>query len=557
MAQIEIKDLTFYYDDFYHPVFEHLNVNLDTDWKMALVGRNGRGKTTLLHLLEGSLEPSGGVIRRRGTVSYFPYTFDSRFSKTEDVVKECIGNLRTLELQLEQYEKEPSSCGEEAYFEALNRYAERDGYAMESRICKEVVQMGLQPELLEQDFATLSGGEQTCMLIIALFLRKEAFVLLDEPTNHLDKEKKEHLKEYLKKKKGYIIASHDTVFLDAVCDHILAINRVDISIEQGSYSSWRRNMELKEQFELRTRQRLMQEINQLEHRAKITREWSDVGNKQTYPFAGHFRTNGTRAYMRQAKAAEQQIHENLEAKKQLLRNMEEEKRFSIYQEVLEQECLLAAENISFCYEDTKKPVLDGVTVHIYPGDKIWVRGRNGAGKSTLLMLLSGRLPGIELQGLCVEQQDMQNEQRSGIGYVGRQKGKMTQRVSGIAYVEQEPGCHEGDISEFLQERLQAGGEEAFVYARFRELCSLFDLPEDFEQRPLHTLSCGERKKVHIAKVLAGNHRILFLDEPLNYMDVYFKAQLETALADNTLTIVFVEHNEEFGRRIANKVVALQ
>ena len=68
MAQIEVKDLTFYYDDFYHRVFEHLNVNLDTDWKMALVGRNGRGKTTLLHLLEGRLEPTDGVIRRRGTV---------------------------------------------------------------------------------------------------------------------------------------------------------------------------------------------------------------------------------------------------------------------------------------------------------------------------------------------------------------------------------------------------------------------------------------------------------------------------------------------------------
>ena len=105
--------------------------------------------------------------------------------------------------------------------------------------------------------------------------------------------------------------------------------------------------------------------------------------------------------------------------------------------------------------------------------------------------------------------------------------------------------------------MQVGEEDASVYTRFRELCSLFDLPEDFEQRPLHTLSSGELKKVHIAKVLAGNHRILFLDEPLNYMDVYFKTQLETALADDTLTIVFVEHNEEFGRRIANKVVVLQ
>ena len=91
--------------------------------------------------------------------------------------------------------------------------------------------------------------EQFCMLILTMFLRKDSFVLLDEPTNHLDMGKKEHLKEYLKKKKGFIIASHDTEFLDAVCDHILAINKADISIERGSYSTWRNNMELKEQFE--------------------------------------------------------------------------------------------------------------------------------------------------------------------------------------------------------------------------------------------------------------------------------------------------------------------
>ncbi|MBE5896085.1 MAG: ABC-F family ATP-binding cassette domain-containing protein, partial [Lachnospiraceae bacterium] len=176
MAQIEIKDMTFYYDDFYHPVFEHLTVNLDTDWKMALVGRNGRGKSTLLKLLEGSLTPSSGEIKRSGTVSYFPYLYDASFTKAMDVVKECIGGLRTLELKLQKCED--AFCNEQdadsaAYYEVLNRYLELDGYAMESRICKELSQMGLSEALLEQDFDTLSGGEQTCMLIIALFLRKD------------------------------------------------------------------------------------------------------------------------------------------------------------------------------------------------------------------------------------------------------------------------------------------------------------------------------------------------------------------------------------------------
>ncbi|MBP3569879.1 MAG: ABC-F family ATP-binding cassette domain-containing protein [Lachnospiraceae bacterium] len=541
MAKIELKDVTFYYNDFYHPVFEHLTVNLDTDWKMALVGRNGRGKSTLLKLLEGSLEATSGEIRRSGTVSYFPYLYDATFTKAMDVVKECIGGLRTLELKLQRYEEnfgEEKGIGQVVpvsetaeYIEVLNQYMELDGYAMESRIGKEVSQMGLPVELLEQDFATLSGGEQTCMLIIALFLRKDAFVLLDEPTNHLDKGKKEHLKAYLKKKKGYIIASHDTVFLDAVSDHILAINKVDISIEQGNYSTWRRNMELKEQFELRTRQKLMQEINQLERQSKLARSWSDVGNTQKYPFASHARTNGTRAYMRQAKAAEQQIKDNLEEKKQLLRNLEEEKRLSIYQEILEQECLLAADNISFCYAGSSSPVLKNVTLHVYPGDKIWLRGKNGAGKTTLLKLLAGQLQGAAI----------------------RRRGGLS-----IAYIAQEPVCYKGEIRHYLRESKGLCSEENFqkLYKKFKELCMLFDLPADFERRPLDTLSSGELKKVDIARTLAEHHQVLFLDEPLNFMDVNFKSQLEAALLDETLTLVFVEHNEEFGERIANKVVEL-
>lgn len=104
MAKIEIKHLTYYYDDFYHLVFNDVSFCLDTDWKLALIGRNGRGKTTLLKLLQGSLEPTSGEIKRNGSVSYFPYTYDNdTYSKTMDVLKECIGGLKTLEILIEKY----------------------------------------------------------------------------------------------------------------------------------------------------------------------------------------------------------------------------------------------------------------------------------------------------------------------------------------------------------------------------------------------------------------------------------------------------------------------
>lgn len=264
MSQIAIKDMTYYYDDYYHPVFEHVNLLLDSDWKTGLIGRNGRGKTTLLKLLLGELQPSIGKIElHEKKIGYFPYVCDDRYGITMDVIKENIAGLKTMDVQMEKLILDNDSDHMETYFQLHDQYKQLDGYEMESRIYKEFEQMQLDQSLLERNYATLSGGERTCMQIIALFLRKEAFVLLDEPTNHLDQQKKLTLSKYLKKKKGFILVTHDTEFLDQVVDHILAINKVNLSLEK-------------------------------------------------YPFASHARTNGTQAYMRQAKRAEEQIESNLE-----------------------------------------------------------------------------------------------------------------------------------------------------------------------------------------------------------------------------------------------------
>lgn len=560
MAQLELKNLTFYYDDYYHPVFENLCLNLDSDWKIALIGRNGRGKTTLLKLLFGSLEPSAGQIRKTGSISYFPYTYDTGYRKTLDVIKECIGGLRTLEQIMEQTAEtaasgqDSQSAPSQTFFDALERYQVLDGFEMESRISRELAQMKLSAQLLNRDFATLSGGEQTCMLIIALFLRKDPFVLLDEPTNHLDRTKKELLKSYLQKKKGYIIASHDTLFLDEVTDHVLAINKTDISLEQGNYATWRKNVEYQEQFELRTRQRLLKEISQLERQSQLNRTWSDIGNRQKYEFTSNARANGARAYMRQAKAAEQQIRDNLEEKKQLLRNMEETGKLRIYQEMLEADCLLSADRLSYTYAGAKVPVLKDISLRIYPGDKLWIRGHNGAGKTTLLKLLSGQLEcsGItRAEGLSIGYVTQEPHWKKGSLRELLQQELVQQAISG----QQNPRPERLPPTQLRRESSQQADSHA-SYTRLLQLCALFDLPEGFEHRPLETLSSGELRKVDTARVLSQSQQVLFLDEPLNYMDIYFKDQLLEALSDKELTIVFVEHNEDFGKQVANKILVL-
>ena len=530
MSKILIEEMSYYYADFYHPVFEKVNLTIDTDWRTGLVGRNGRGKTTLLKLLVGELEPTIGNIYIPRQMSYFPYSYDEKYIKTMDVVKETIGGLRTLELTMEDIINKNDVDRMDVYYEMLDQYQSLHGYEMESLILKEVERMQLDSSLLEQDFSILSGGEKTCMMILSLFLRQDGFVLLDEPTNHLDIQRKAVVSEYLKHKKGFIVVSHDTDFLNQVVDHIIAINKADISLEQGNYATWKHNMLRKEQYDLRTRDRLEQEIGQLERVSAKARNWSKVGNQQKYEFASHARTNGTRAYMRQAKHAEQRIVDHIVEKKTLLRNLEEEKELDIVQASLE-ECLIEVTDLNFSYQSKKKQrkeLFSGFHFHMVSGEKIWLRGKNGAGKSTFLKLLTGELCG------------------SGIWYADHLS---------IEYSSQEPRWRNGDIRELFME--QSSWEDTRVrYERFLELCNCFDLPEDFYTRPLETLSSGELKKVDIARALSGENQLLLLDEPLNYMDVNFREQLVKALLKNEITVIFVEHDEAFGNMVATRIVDL-
>lgn len=530
MSKIAIEEMSYYYADYYFPVFERVSLTIDTDWKTGLIGRNGRGKTTLLKLLSGELEPSSGYLYHTVPLSYFPYDCNQKYKKTMDVIKENIGGLKTMELTMEDIINKNDTNRMELYFELLQQYQNMRGYEMDSLIQKEIEFMQLDPSLLEQDFSTLSGGEKTSIMILSLFLRKDAFILLDEPTNHLDLQRKEALTNYLKHKKGFIVVSHEVGFLDQVVDHIIAINKADISLEQGNYSTWKKNMLIKEQYDLRTRQRLEQEIGQLSRNSKKTRAWSNVGNQQKYEFACHARTNGTRAYMRQAKRAEQHIKDNLEEKKTLLRNLEEEKELSVLQTSLDSSLIEVTDlNFSYCSGKKKRPLFHHFDFHITTGERIWLRGKNGVGKSTFLKLLQGEL------------------ESENIWYVENLVMESTS---------QEPRWNRGDIRELFFK--QYGEEEKTErrFEKFMELCDAFDIPSDFTKRPLETLSSGELKKVDIARGLSGENHLLLMDEPLNYMDTMFREQLMKALLKDEVTVIFVEHDKTFGEKVATRIVDL-
>ncbi|WOO35077.1 ATP-binding cassette domain-containing protein [Anaerocolumna sp. AGMB13020] len=511
MAQIIINDMSFSYKTFYEPVFNSVTVNLDTDWKLGLIGRNGRGKTTLLKLLHGELKPDKGKILLESKTEIFPYEREVSYTLAIDVIKEYIGNLRTLEDNLTD-------------MEALQQYLDQDGFEMDSRIRKEMYRMKLSEELLDREFSLLSYGERTKLLLIALFLRKDTFLLLDEPTNHLDMKGKREVAEYLRQKKGFLVVSHDREFLDSVIDHVMAINKADILVEKGNFTTWKQNKDLKDEYEARTGERLAREVRQLERRAKENRLWAGVANTQKYAFATHSRTNGAKSYMGQAKRSEEQIKEKIEEKKSLLQNFETVADLNFEQLETEAAWLVKGKDIMFSYDN--RELFFGLSFIIKSGERIWVQGENGTGKSTLLKIISGE---IKTRGI--------------------------QRTEDLQITEslQEPLWKEGYLKTHLAEET---GEDEMRVALFTDLCRLFELPESLFERPLETFSRGELKKIEVARALSlGNHLILF-DEPLNYMDIYFREQLEKAILAIEPTLVFVEHDEWFGEKVSTKVITL-
>lgn len=518
MAQIIINNMSFYYKEYYEPIFENVNLNLDSNWKLGLIGRNGRGNTTLLRLIHGELLPDKGKVIKSMKTEFFPFPMVLNYKKTIDVIKENIGGLKTLEDNLED-------------LECLQKYIDLDGYQMESRILKELNLMNLSESLLDRDYNTLSGGEKTKINLLTLFLKSNVFILLDEPTNHLDIEGKRIIANYLKRKTGFIVVSHDRNFLDTVCDHILSINKKSINIEKGNYSTWLKNKELVEQYEFRTKEKLEKEILSLEQRAKRDRKWADTANKQKYEFAGHFRTNGSQAYMRQAKMSEKRVQDNIEEKKQLLKNFEKEKKLKLKQsDEISSDWLLIAEYLTFAYD--KKVIIEDFSLTIRSGDIIWLRGENGRGKSTLLKLLSKK------GNLHEKQSNINGNVMSGNIYHAPGLN--------IAFSCQEPIIKDGYAVDYFNDN----------NSYWHELCLSFDLPKDYLKRPVETYSNGEIKKLEIARALSMPNHILFLDEPLNYMDIYFRRQLKKAIESYSPTMIFVEHDEWFGQEVANRIIEL-
>ena len=247
MSLINITNLTFAYDGSYDNIFEDVSFQIDTDWKLGFTGRNGRGKTTFLNLLLGKYEYRGSI-SSSVRFEYFPFEVLDKSINTIDVVDSIYTDYQSWELMRE-----------------LSLL----------QVCEDV---------LYRPFCTLSNGEQTKVLLAALFLKENSFLLIDEPTNHLDMSAREIVCSYLKSKRGFILVSHDRNFLDGCVNHILSINKTNIEIQRGNFSSWLINKERQDSFELAENDKLRREVKRLEKTAKEKADWSNKAESRKIGF---------------------------------------------------------------------------------------------------------------------------------------------------------------------------------------------------------------------------------------------------------------------------------
>ena len=332
MAVIQIKNLTFSYYGRQGDIFRDVSLMLDTTWKLGIIGRNGRGKTTFLKLLLREYEYQG-EITAPVRFDYFPFEVKNPDRPFMDIAEEIAPGFE------------------------------------EWRLFLELSLLEVREEAVYRRFSTLSNGERTKLLLAALFLKEGGFPLIDEPTNHLDMKGREALSRYLNVKQGFIIVSHDRAFLDGCIDRVLSINKTDIELRRGNFSSWWENKLLRDRYELDENRRLEKDIDRLSEAAKRTESWAEKLERSK--IGAHAADRGyighkSAKMMKRAIVTRTRAENAAEEKSKLLNNIETLDELSLSPLRHHSARLIEAKNLSISYGDRK--VCQNISFSVYNRD---------------------------------------------------------------------------------------------------------------------------------------------------------------------------------------------
>jgi macrolide transport system ATP-binding/permease protein len=523
-------------------VLKNISFTMNADQHVGLIGANGVGKSTLLKIILGEVEPDSGetAITRGIEVGCLPQTITDFSGKTiEGYIHDATGNLRELEKRLRELEAAMSQEGNAEQEPLLAEYGavsdlfeRRGGYTIDYKI--DQVLSGLHIDHIDRDreVATLSGGEKARLGLAVLLLRSPDLMLLDEPTNHLDFATLDWLEGFLhSQRSALLVVSHDRQFLNRTVDTLIEIdeNSRESKIYTGNYEAYLSSKEferakwereyLDQQAELKSlRQSLKGRARTLGHNRGAT----DNDKMQHDFFIGR---------------TQQSISRNTRAVKEKILRIEadpipkppEMMRLNpdFDPQSLAGKTPLIVSGLSKTYGS--QAVLKNVSFALSADDRILLMGPNGAGKSTLLKILAG-----------VETADMGSVNSSPTVKIG--------------YLDQEQESL--DLSQFVLDAYRqdsAAPDEKLIADLIRYGLFVYD----DVRKPIAALSIGQRRKLQIARLIAQRANVLLLDEPTNHVSFDILEELEKALLDFPGPIIAVSHDRRFIQRFARRIWELK
>jgi len=479
-----------------------VNFQVSKGDKVGLVGRNGAGKTTLTRVIAGDFQQSAGTVESVGQIGYLPQ--DPRTGDPNETAKDRILNARglgTLLHKLEAARDDMGSVDEKVYESAMNRYAKLEaqfeangGYAAEAEAAAIAGNLGLKPNVLNQNLGTLSGGQRRRIELARILFSNAETMILDEPTNHLDADSIVWLRDFLKNYAGaLIVISHDLDIVEETVNRVfyLDANRAVIDIYNMGWKSYLKQRETDE--ERRKRERAT-----AERKASIL---------QTQ--AARFGAKASKA------AAAHQMARRAEKLLSGLEEIREQDKVANIRFPEPQPCgktPLFAHNLSKNYGSLE--VFTAVDLAVDRGSKVVIIGLNGAGKTTLLRILAG----VELPDT---------------GQIDPGHGLK------IGYYAQE---HETlDVAKTVLQNMQDAAPE-LVETEARKVLGSFLFTGDDVNKPAGVLSGGEKTRLALASLVVSRANVLLLDEPTNNLDPASREEILKALATFTGAIVLVSHD---------------
>lgn len=457
MGSIKISNVSFRYEDSSNHIFNNLNLDLDSSWKLGLVGRNGRGKTTFLNLLQGKLV-GRGEIQTKLNFSYYPIRIKDP------------ANITLYELQ------------DQIMFEQW-------------KLERELNLMHVDSNLIWQSFNTLSGGEQTKILLALSFIDENSFPLIDEPTNHLDEESRQEICKYLTKHhKGYIVVSHDRNFLNQVTDHVLAIENTEIHLYQGNYATYEQIKEARDEFNREKNEKIAGEIKNLHNQKEQFYHWAqkiearkNLGQKTQYILNRRARVNKAAI----GHAAAKMMKKSITRRNRMDKKIEEK---------------------------------EGLMVNIEDIPKLTMNFQSNYHSAFLKFLLNK--VSANSNGRC----ELTNGLR-------------------ISYLPQDLTIYQGSLKNFaLHQKLS--------YEDLLNILKKMGFPHTNFNVPIEEMSMGQQKRIALAKSLLEPADLYLWDEPANYLDVFNQDQLINLLQEVKPAMLLIDHDQYFIERVADKRIKL-